>query len=79
MLVNCCLMVSLFFGGWTLAMCGVGLTTHVLRSMGLFGGIARRGHLRHEGDDLHAGLHLVPRRPFRASASISSWISAGSG
>src|ERR1043166_5024448 len=39
MLVNCCLMVSLFFGGWTLAMGGVGLTTDVLRSWGLFGGI----------------------------------------
>src|ERR1051326_3662346 len=39
MLVNCCLMVSLFFGGWTLAMGGVGITTDVLRSWGLFGGI----------------------------------------
>ncbi|HEV2719802.1 MAG TPA: NADH-quinone oxidoreductase subunit NuoH [Thermoanaerobaculia bacterium] len=39
MLVNCCLMVSLFFGGWTLAMGGVGLTTEVLRSWGIIGGI----------------------------------------
>src|SRR5438045_6469701 len=39
MLVNCCLMVSLFFGGWTLAMGGVGLTTEVLPSWGLWGGI----------------------------------------
>ncbi|HYU23798.1 MAG TPA: NADH-quinone oxidoreductase subunit NuoH [Thermoanaerobaculia bacterium] len=39
MLVNCCLMVSLFFGGWTLGMFGVGLTTDVLRSWGLWGGI----------------------------------------
>src|SRR5213076_117228 len=29
MIVNCCLMVSLFFGGWTLGMFGVGLTTDV--------------------------------------------------
>src|SRR5256885_14648482 len=39
MLVNCCLMVSLFFGGWTLAMGGVGLTTEVLRSWGIWGGV----------------------------------------
>src|SRR5256714_8255800 len=39
MIVNCCLMVSLFFGGWTLGMFGVGLTTDVLRSWGLWGGI----------------------------------------
>jgi NADH-quinone oxidoreductase subunit H len=39
MIVNCCLMVSLFFGGWTLAMGGVGLTTGVLQSWGLLGGI----------------------------------------
>src|SRR5438270_914305 len=39
MLVNCCLMVSLFFGGWTLAMGDVGLTTAVLRSWGIWGGI----------------------------------------
>ena len=29
MIVNCCLMVSLFFGGWTLAINGYGLTTGV--------------------------------------------------
>ena len=39
MLVNCCLIVSLFFGGWTLAMGGFGLTTNVLNSWGLAGGI----------------------------------------
>jgi len=39
MLVNCCLMVSLFFGGWTLGMFGHGLTTEVLRSMGFIGGV----------------------------------------
>jgi NADH-quinone oxidoreductase subunit H len=39
MLVNCCLMVSLFFGGWTLAMGGVGLTTNVLHGMGWIGGL----------------------------------------
>ncbi len=39
MIVNSCLMVSLFFGGWTLAMGGVGLTTPVLKGMGLAGGL----------------------------------------
>jgi NADH-quinone oxidoreductase subunit H len=39
MIVNSCLMVTLFFGGWTLSMFGIGLTTDALRHMGLFGGI----------------------------------------
>ncbi len=39
MLVNCCLMVTLFFGGWTLGMGGVGLTTDALRHMGFWGGL----------------------------------------
>ena len=39
MIVNSCLIVTLFFGGWTLGMFGFGLTTDVLRGMGLFGGI----------------------------------------
>ncbi len=39
MIVNCCLMVILFFGGWTLAFNGVGLTTAALQAMGLAGGI----------------------------------------
>src|SRR5204863_7384556 len=39
MTVNCCLMVSLFFGGWTLSIAGYGLTTAVLQSMGIWGGI----------------------------------------
>ena len=39
MIVNSCLIVTLFFGGWTLGMFGVGLTTEVMRGMGLFGGI----------------------------------------
>src|SRR5438094_3910040 len=39
MTVNCCLMVSLFFGGWSLAIGGYGLTTGVLRGWGLAGGI----------------------------------------
>ena len=39
MLVNCCLMVSLFLGGWTLSIAGYGLTTATLQSMGLLGGI----------------------------------------
>jgi NADH-quinone oxidoreductase subunit H len=38
MIVNCCLIVTLFFGGWTLAMFDLGLTTTVLKGMGLFGG-----------------------------------------
>jgi len=39
MLVNSCLIVTLFFGGWTLAMFNVGLTTKVLQGWGLFGAI----------------------------------------
>lgn len=39
MIVNCCLMVTLFFGGWTMAFNGVGLTTAKLQAMGLAGGI----------------------------------------
>lgn len=39
MIVNSCLIVTLFFGGWTLGMFGVGLTTDVLRGMGFFGGL----------------------------------------
>src|SRR5438876_1194912 len=39
MTVNCCLMVSLFFGGWTLSIGGVGLTTAALQAMGIWGGI----------------------------------------
>lgn len=39
MLVNSCLIVSLFFGGWTLGMFNVGLTTTVLLKMGVFGAI----------------------------------------
>ena len=39
MLVNCCLMVSLFFGGWTLGMGGYGLTTAVMQKMGFLGGL----------------------------------------
>jgi NADH-quinone oxidoreductase subunit H len=39
MLVNCCLMVLLFCGGWTMAIGGYGLTTGVLRSWGLAGGL----------------------------------------
>lgn len=39
MIVNSCLIVTLFFGGWTLGMFGVGLTTDVLNGMGLLGGV----------------------------------------
>jgi NADH-quinone oxidoreductase subunit H len=39
MIVNSCLIVTLFFGGWTLGMFGIGLTTDVLHGMGMFGGL----------------------------------------
>ncbi|HVT46008.1 MAG TPA: NADH-quinone oxidoreductase subunit NuoH [Thermoanaerobaculia bacterium] len=39
MLVNACLIVTLFFGGWTLAMNNVGLTTKVMQSWGLGGAL----------------------------------------
>jgi NADH-quinone oxidoreductase subunit H len=43
MIVNCCLIVTLFFGGWTLGMFGIGLTTDVLKGMGWFGGLLGAG------------------------------------
>ena len=43
MIVNSCLIVTLFFGGWTLGMFGIGLTTDVLRGMGVFGGLLGAG------------------------------------
>lgn len=39
MIVNCCLIVTLFFGGWSLGMFGLGLTTEVLAKMGWIGGL----------------------------------------
>jgi NADH-quinone oxidoreductase subunit H len=39
MIVNCCLIVTLFFGGWSLGMFGIGLTTEVLAKMGFIGGL----------------------------------------
>ena len=39
MIVNACLIVTLFFGGWSLGMFGIGLTTEVLRGMGFLGGL----------------------------------------
>lgn len=39
MIVNSCLIVTLFFGGWTLGMFGIGLTTATLAKMGIIGGI----------------------------------------
>jgi NADH-quinone oxidoreductase subunit H len=39
MIVNSCLIVTLFFGGWSLGMFGLGLTTEVLQGMGLLGGL----------------------------------------
>ena len=39
MIVNSCLLVTLFFGGWTLGMGGFGLTTAVMQKMGLVGGL----------------------------------------
>ena len=43
MIVNSSLIVTLFFGGWTLGMFGKGLTTATLAKMGLFGGILGAG------------------------------------
>lgn len=39
MIVNSCLIVTLFFGGWTLGMFGIGLTTDALQGMGFIGGL----------------------------------------
>ena len=39
MIVNSCLMVTLFFGGWTLGMFELGITTSFLRGMGFMGGL----------------------------------------
>ena len=39
MIVNSCLIVTLFFGGWTLAMFDLGITTGFLKSMGIMGGV----------------------------------------
>ncbi len=39
MLVNSALIVTLFFGGWTLGMGGYGLTTQVLQSWGIWGAL----------------------------------------
>ena len=39
MIVNSCLIVTLFFGGWTLGMFGFGLTTSVLSGWGFIGGL----------------------------------------
>jgi len=39
MIVNCCLIVTLFFGGWTLGMFGMGLTTDVLLHKIPYGGL----------------------------------------
>lgn len=39
MIVNSCLIVLLFFGGWSLSMFGIGLTTEKLQDMHLLGGV----------------------------------------
>jgi len=39
MIVNSCLMVTLFMGGWTLGMFNLGLTTERLAAMGAFGAV----------------------------------------
>jgi NADH-quinone oxidoreductase subunit H len=39
MIVNSCLIVTLFFGGWSMGMFGFGLTTEVLRGWGFIGGL----------------------------------------
>ncbi|HXG58296.1 MAG TPA: NADH-quinone oxidoreductase subunit NuoH [Thermoanaerobaculia bacterium] len=43
MIVNSCLIVLLYFGGWTIAAGGYGITTPFLRSMGLAGGFVGLG------------------------------------
>jgi NADH-quinone oxidoreductase subunit H len=43
MIVNSCLAVTLFFGGWSLGMGGLGLTTEVLQKMGWVGGLIGTG------------------------------------
>jgi NADH-quinone oxidoreductase subunit H len=43
MIVNSALIVTLFFGGWSLGMFGIGLTTEVLQGMGLLGGVIGAG------------------------------------
>jgi NADH-quinone oxidoreductase subunit H len=43
MTVNCCLMVSLFFGGWTMAIGGYGITTASLQKLGMLGGFIGAG------------------------------------
>src|SRR5438874_6818702 len=39
MIVNCCLMVVLYLGGWTLSIGGWGITTRALQDLGLLGGL----------------------------------------
>ena len=39
MTVNCCLMVALFFGGWSLSIGGYGITTAGLQQYGIWGGL----------------------------------------
>ena len=39
MTVNCCLMVVLYLGGWTLSIGGWGITTRALQDLGLLGGL----------------------------------------
>jgi NADH-quinone oxidoreductase subunit H len=39
MVINSALIVTLFFGGWSLGMFGIGLTTEVLAGMGIWGGL----------------------------------------
>ncbi|HET7707154.1 MAG TPA: NADH-quinone oxidoreductase subunit NuoH [Thermoanaerobaculia bacterium] len=43
MIVNSCLAVTLFFGGWSLGMGGVGFTTEVMQKMGWVGGLIGTG------------------------------------
>jgi NADH-quinone oxidoreductase subunit H len=39
MTVNCCLMVALFFGGWSISIGGYGITTAGLQALGIWGGL----------------------------------------
>ncbi len=43
MIVNSCLAVTLFFGGWSLGMGGIGFTTEVMQKMGWVGGLIGTG------------------------------------
>ncbi len=71
MIVNSCLIVTLFFGGWSLGMFGLGLTTERLQSMGpmggLLGGVIFFAKVMIFMLDLHLVPCDVPALPFRSA------------